>query len=269
MCAAVLLCVPGCGDAPEGFVGELLRAERGGRDTPLLSRAEPGADLERAYAVQREFVTLRFGGGVIGGYKAGLTTAGARARFGASEPVAGVLPRTGRLEGARRIDASAFRRLIVELEFAFEMGDNVNRALADTDAVRAVVSALRPAVELPDVGFPSLEGLQMVDLVAANVAASHLLVGEPVAPGSVDLRSIHATLSRDGETAIDYRGTESELEPWEAIRWLVNERLRRGWPVRRGQILIAGSLGEPAPGVAGAYRADFGPLGTLDFDITD
>lgn len=261
---------PGCGPGePAGFVGELVRAERSGRDTPLLSEAEPGASLERSYDVQREFVGLRFGGGVIGGYKTGLSTPAAQKRFGIDQPIAAVLPVMGRLEGEPRIDPSGFRRLLLEIEFAFEMGADVNRPLADQAALREVVRALRPAVELPDFGFPGLEGLKTVDLVAANLAASHYLVGPPVAPDAVDLGTVEASLSRDGEELISYRGDRSELEPWESIRWLLNDRLQRGWPVRKGQILIAGSLGPPVDGKPGRYSAEFGPLGSLRFEIVE
>jgi 2-keto-4-pentenoate hydratase len=244
-----------------------VRAERGGRDTPSLRAAEPDATLERAYAVQRAFVGARFGGGLIGGYKTGLSTPSAQSRFGVSEPIAGVLPGMGRLEGEPRIDPSRFRRLLVEIEFAFELASDVNRALEDEAAMRAVVSGIRPAVELPDLGFPSIEGLHAVDLVAANVAASYVLVGTPVAPGDVELDTLSASLARDGKVIIGYHAEQSELEPWEAVRWLVNDRLARGWPLRRGQILLAGSLGPPGEGMPGHYAADFGALGSLRFEI--
>lgn len=266
--AAVLLF--GCGPSePPGFVGELAAAERSGRDTLLLSEAEPGADLERAYEVQKEFVAARFGGGLIGGYKAGLSTAAAQARFGVDAPIGGVLPAMGRLEGEPRIDPSGFRRLWVEIEFAFELGADVNRPLADEAALRAVLRAIRPAVELADVGFPGLEGLEIVDLVAANAAASHFLVGAPVAPDAVALGVLEASLSRDGQALVSFRGDQSELEPWESVRWLINDRLARGWPVRKGQILMAGSLGPPENGDTGHYDADFGPLGSVRFEITE
>lgn len=259
----------GCGVGSESaFVDELVRAEREGEDTPLLSEAEPGATLERAYAVQRAFVNRRFGAGKIGGYKAGLSTRSAQERFGASEPVAGVLPILGRLEGEPSLDVNAFRRLLVEIEFAFELGGDISSPIPDVAALREVVSALRPAVELPDIGFPRLEGLQMVDLIAANVASSYLLMGPPVDPDTVDLGALEVELSLDGEVLSHFDGAESELEPWEAIRWLVNDRLRRGWPLRAGQILIAGALAPPEPGTPGPYEADFGALGVLRFELT-
>ena len=258
----------GCGPSgPAGFVGELVRAERDGRDTPLLSEAEPGASLERAYEVQRAFVAERFGGGVIGGYKAGLSTPTAQARFGIGEPVAGVLPLMGRLEGEPRIDPAAFRRLWVEIEFAFEIGAHINQPLEDVLALRRVVRSVRAAVELPNVGFSGLEGLK--DLVAANVAASYYLVGPPIAAGYVDLATIAVRLSRDGEELVSHRAEESEFAPWESIRWLVNDRLARGWPVRKGQILTAGALAPPVNGDPGRYNAHFGALGTLRFEIRE
>ena len=146
-------------------------------------------------------------------------------------------------------------------------GEDINRLPEDPDAFRAAVVAIRPAVELANVGFASLEGLDAVDLVASNVAASHLLLGAPVDPDQVELGAISAQLSRNGEEIISYRAEENDLDFWENARWLVGERLSRGWPVRKGHVLITGSLGAPRPGEPGAYSGDFGALGSVAFEI--
>lgn len=264
MIGALLVGAP----ALAGDFADVLARAQGDRETwPRLSVHQPDADLDRAYAHQRDFFFAEDPGRAIAGYKAGLSSVSSQARWKISEPIAGVIPGLGRLEGSPTLPSANWKSLIVEVEFAFEMASEVREPLPDRAALREVIASLRPAVELADSHFLSLDGLRAIDLIAVNVAASHLHVGPALDPDDVDLAGVDVVLKRGEETLVDFRAAQSDADPWEAIRWLVNDRLARGWPVRAGHVLIAGSLGVPFVGTPGDYAADFGSLGRLRFRV--
>ena len=51
------------------------------------------------------------------------------------------------------------------------------------------------------------------------------------------------------------------------MRWVINHSLEQGYPLRAGMILLGGALGPPRPAEAGSYRADYGELGELSFEV--
>ena len=56
-------------------------------------------------------------------------------------------------------------------------------------------------------------------------------------------------------------------DQWEALLWLVEQRLRDGYEVKRNDLLITGALGKVIPAEAGRYVADFGKLGRVTFSL--
>jgi 2-keto-4-pentenoate hydratase len=54
---------------------------------------------------------------------------------------------------------------------------------------------------------------------------------------------------------------------WSAALWLVNTMVEQGWTIKRGNVLMTGALGNMIPGKPGRYRADFGALGMIEFEI--
>lgn len=48
---------------------------------------------------------------------------------------------------------------------------------------------------------------------------------------------------------------------------LLNQILDQGQVLHKGDLIICGALGGAKPGQKGAYRADYGPLGTIEFEL--
>ena len=53
----------------------------------------------------------------------------------------------------------------------------------------------------------------------------------------------------------------------EALTWLINEVLKRGYPIPKGSFLMTGSIGPAHPAKKGVYQADFGDLGSISISI--
>ena len=247
----------------------LMEAYTEKQPIPYLSQHDPNLDTARAYKIQRIYVQLRVENDRIAGFKAGFTSRKAQEKYGVSEPVAGVLLASGKVESSPPpvIALSNFRRLLIETEFGFEMGTAITGPVSDAAALKEKVRVVRPMIELPDAGFPDIKRMTGVDLVAANVAASHFIIGPPKDPGAVDLNQLTVTVTRDGEEINRWEGPKADDEQWENLRWLVNKTLENRWKIEPGYIFITGARGKLLPGMPGRYVARFGELGTISFEV--
>lgn len=239
---------------------------------PLLSPCYGKAlTLERAYRIQHLAVEQLLQGGTPAGFKAGLTSAASRQRFGAAEPVAGVLPPGAELGEdpllGYRLRRADFRRPMVELEVGFRFAHRISGQLPDVQSLRSHVAAVLPAVEIPDLGYAGDEPLQTVDIVAADVFARRFIAGPARAPGLTDPNAVAVTLYRDGNVLTSGGGRDVQGDQWQALLWLVNRTVANGWTIEPGQVLITGSMGAPVPMEKGLYSADFGRFGRIEWAV--
>jgi 2-keto-4-pentenoate hydratase len=243
----------------------LVKAHADGQPTPLVSQHYPELDVDAAYEIQRMYARRRLAHDGVGGLKAGLTSEANQKRMGMTAPVAAVLLASGRREGSPVIDRSAFVRTQVETEIGFVVGQPIGQPLPGLTSLKERIVAIAPAIELPDLGFADRTKLTGRDLVAANGGAAQFIVGPASPVGAVTDDRLAISLTFDGREINQWRGSLDDQ--WKAALWLTNTMLVQGWTLEPGQVLIAGSLGQDAPGEAGAYVADFGKLGRISFQI--
>ncbi len=55
--------------------------------------------------------------------------------------------------------------------------------------------------------------------------------------------------------------------PEKSVPWIWNEASSRGFETRGDTLLLTGACGAVVPGERGHYKADFGALGTIEFEI--
>lgn len=236
---------------------------------PVASTAMAEFSLVEAYAVQKHVVRLTFRNDRIGGFKAGLTSQPAWERFGLSEPLAGVLPASGALTDGATVQVGDFRALKIETELAFIVAAPIVETLPDTASLRPKIAALAPAIELPDLAFTDMAALRGIDVIAANASAAQYIVGATYPVDSVDFNALTIVLFRDDKEIGKGKATDAMGDPWLAALWLVNHTIAQGYVIEPGHVLLTGALGPLYPGEPGVYRADFGALGEIRFDVTE
>ncbi len=235
---------------------------------PDFGRINPSLDMEALYGVQQRYVAARVAAGErIGGYKGG---------FIPQLPIGGVLFAGGLKEHVREVRRGDFHSLLVEAEIAFEICVPVTAPLADVAALKAVVCRLRPAVELPDAAIPDLATIKQDlphlarVLVPNDIATRDVALGAPVATDAVDLAAVKVVAMHDGKLLGERAAGPANAALWESVRWIVNEfALARGYRVEAGHLVMPGNLTGLHAGVPGHYRIDYGPLGSVEFDIVD
>ena len=254
-------------DPVELMASRLITARVSERPIPVLSSTHPRLDLASAYRVQAAYTRYRLKSDATAGYKAGLTSQAARKQFDVDQPVAGMLFVSGELTGSPVIESGLFWKPMIETEIGFRIAKPITRRLRDVDELRHHVDSVMPVIEFPDLGFVTMKGLTGPDIVAANVCASHFLVGAALDLDLLDVDAVSIALARDGENISRGRATDALGSQWEAARWLVNTALAQGHRIKAGQLLITGALGGMLPARPGSYIADYGELGVIRFAI--
>ncbi len=231
-----------------------------------VSSLSPDLEVSDANDIQDEFVRLELQSKIIGGYKVGFTSVEAQEKWGVTSPVSGVLFTEGKLQGKPVINMGEYQKLFIEIEVGFLLADEIAEPVDSIESLRGYLSHLVPVIELPDLRFKSLKTLTAADLVAANMASKKWLIGEPIALRDAPLQ-FEVTLHQEGKLLDS--GLAVIEDRLEALLWLVNERLSRGWPLKPGYVLITGALGKINPASLGCYAADYGNFsGTILFEVT-
>lgn len=223
--------------------------------------------MAQAYRVQREVLNqLASDSDPIIGHKAGLTSRGAQTKFDTFEPVAGSFLKSQLKNTATYVPLRNYKALRVEMEIGFELKLSIRTAPKTVEELKSKVRHVVPIVELPNLHYADPSKLAAADIIASNVAASLVIKGRPKPVDRLDLNAVSATLTRNKEELTTGTGSDALGDQWEALLWLVQNRLRYGYEVKRGDLLITGALGQMVQGKAGRYVADFGSLGQVTFN---
>ena len=238
-----------------------------GQPMPLLSVYYDQLNSASAYEIQHALVIHAMRNKrTIGGYKAGFTQAALRNKYHSKEPISAVLFADGAFTDGDEIDAGLFKKPMLEMEIGYVLRSPIIRKLHSVADLATYISHALPAVEIPDLNYANVGGLNAYDIIATNVAASHYVVGKPfVLRDLAQVNEIRVALYRD-EQVIDTGAARDALgNQLEALLWLVNDAYSHGWQLHAGQLLITGTLGKMNPAQPGSYRADYGLGRTLSF----
>lgn len=195
--------------------------------------------------------------GPIIGYKAGLTSKPAQNRFGADEPVQGVLYRDMMVANGATVPLNWGARPVFEADLVLVVGDaDINMATTPLEVMQNI-SAIRPFLELPDLTLAEGEPITPITLTAIGVApklgvlGSDIPVSDPTAMSQA-LSDMTVTLrAADGEVLAEAPGAAVMGHPANAALWLIS----KGIEFQPSDLISVGSFGPlvpPAKGKGGA-----------------
>lgn len=249
----------------------LMQEHRSGVKFRPLGAAFAIADVDQAYAVQREHVRLQMQarGCAAAGYKIGLTTKRMQEMCGIDSPIAGVVLKDRVHASGARVRAAAYGKIGLEFEIAVRLSRDLRpdgRALSVAD-VAAAVDAVCPAIEIIDDRHADYRGLEVLSVIADNSWNAGIVLGA-FAPAWPDLAAIEGVVSLDGKP-ID-RGTGRDVlgHPFHAVAWLAGHLAKAGAGLRAGDIVMTGNtVTTKFPDRPSAYRFELIGLGAVDLAI--
>lgn len=266
-----LLCQPApvlAWNTLDNWADVVLLQTRAKRPMPTITTLEPSLKIDDAYYIQRLVVKELEIAAPLVGFRSDLTTPLSRARMRGSQPVSAAVLKDQWLKPGGWIRRAAKSRLQVAPALGFTLKKAITELVRTPDDLPAAVGDVRPVVVLVDYHFDDAGPPLVQDLVAANGAPARLVVGQPLASTTpAFVNETFVEVRRDGDIVVRGKATNVMGGQYEALRWLVNDLLARGWTLKAGQLLVTGPLSEPIPAAVGEWRADFWERGALEFSV--
>ena len=216
--------------------------------TPIPADDAPRSIAE-ADAIQEAFVALKAKAlnGSVAGYKVAITTQAMRDFTKFQDSIPGVVldAQVQRSPGVLRL--AEFGKALIECELAFEIGDDV-LAIGkpfDRSTIGSYVSAVMPAFEIADDRNADYKTIaaDILSLAADNAWNEGAVLGAPVRDWQrIDLALVHGVGKINGTVVGEGYGRDVLGHPLEALAWLANRLLASGRVLRRGHIVLTGSL---------------------------
>jgi 2-keto-4-pentenoate hydratase len=225
--------------------------------------------------MQDAFVSLKLRAcGDVAGHKIALTTPRMRAMVGLDAPLAGRLHARQVVRGPASVRAADYGRLLVEFEIAVRMAADLPAKAGPYtfEQVSAAVGTVMPALELADdrgADYATLPA-RGLELAADNAWNEGAVLGEPNADWRrSDLATVTGVAFVNGEIVGEGHGADSMGHPFAALAWVANHLASRGGGLRRGDIVITGSLvTSQFPRARDRIRFEAGVLGSVELQVT-
>lgn len=228
----------------------MWRSRREGAAYANLPAELRPADVSEAYAAQAAFHRLAVPQhGAIGGWKIATTTKVMQELMGIDHPCAGAIFESRIHQSPARLRAADYVSLKIEFELAFRLAVDLPAVKAPFTAagMLAAVDAVMPAFELVDDRHAVYRETSALSLIADNAWNAGIVLGGPRDPRAIaDLDKLPGHLSI-GEQRFEGKSDR----PLEALAWIADLTAKLGQELRRGMVVMTGSLIPTKPIAAG------------------
>lgn len=252
----------------DDYLNAFRRAEEETKIFSPITDFSHDVSISDAYEAQKRILAYRLANADhIAGYKGGLMSAKSLSDKRVNQPITGMLFLSGSLLSPATASLCGYRRAAFEMKIGYVFGASVGTPIATVDQVKALVSAVRPVVDLPDIAYRDENKYGAIDMIAANISSSRFVEGTPRKPDTIDLDALTASITRDGAPVTRGTGKESLGGQWESLRTLINIIVANGGHIEKGWIVLTGKIGDKGLAMPGHYLADYGPLGDVQFQV--
>jgi len=243
----------------------LLTAEKNRKPILPLTESDPGITVDEAYRIQLQVIEMKKSSGqVVVGKKIGITSRAMQTMLGVNEPDYGqILDGMVVMEG-EQIRAADLIQPRIEGELAFILKEDLKGpGVTLADVIRCSEGVI-PALEIIDSRIADWK-IKLPDTVADNASSARIVLGGKITPIlGLDLRTVGMVLEKNGEVVATAAGAAVLGNPAQAVAWLANKLAVYGIMLRKGEVILSGSLTAAVPVNAGDFiRADFGLLGDV------
>lgn len=253
----------------EQLAADLAQAERSRVSLTPLTDRHPDIDVVDAYEIQLINIRQKVAEGArIIGHKVGLSSEAMQKMMGVDEPDYGHLLDDMQVYEDKPVQSANYLYPRVEVEVGFILADDLPGAGCTEEDVLAATAAFAPAIELIDTRINDWK-IKLCDTIADNASSAGWVLGEArVSPKDIDIRSIDAVLTNNGETVAEGRSDAVLGNPVTAVAWLARKVEGFGVRLRAGDIVLPGSCTRAIDAPPGSrFVADFAGLGSVKLNF--
>lgn len=251
------------------IVAILQQAEKTKTPCPPIREFFEGKDLENAYRVQ-QFITeqKKEHGQKTVGKKIGLTSEKVQEQLGVNEPDFGVLLDGMQIKNKETLPFSDLMQPKAEAEIAFVLKKDLARKNHSIEEVKDAIDYAVAAIEIVGSRIENWD-IQITDTIADNASASHFVLGEKQVPlENLDLENCQMQMHINGEKVSEGTGKACLGNPLIAAVWLADKMVEMGNPLKKGEIILSGALGQMANLKSGdRVEAEIDGLGKVSFEV--
>jgi 2-keto-4-pentenoate hydratase len=247
------------------LAADLAEAERTRVPIAPLTDRNPTIDVVDAYEIQLINIHQRVAEGArVVGHKVGLSSKAMQQMMGVDEPDYGHLLDEMQAFEDTPVKAGSYLYPRVEVEVGFVLAEDLPGAECTEDDVLAATAAFAPSIELIDTRITDWK-IKLCDTIADNASSAGFVLGAGrVAPETVDIQSIDAVLTRNGEVVANGRSDAVLGNPVTAVAWLARKVESFGVRLRKGDIVLPGSCTRAIDARPGDhFVAEFDGLGSV------
>ncbi len=226
------------------------------------------ASMSDAYDIQDHYVALlRPGAGEPIGYKVGLTSKTMQTFCGIDHPIGGVVLAKREMRSGATIHRTDYGRLGLEFEIAVRMKSDMPASAATPAAVAPHVDGVCAAIEVVDDRAADYGKLDVKSLVADNSWNAGMVLSSFVQSWP-DLEAAPGKAMKDGAPVGEGFGRDILGHPFNSVAWLNAQLASRGGGLRKGQIVMTGSMMKTVfPTAPASYRFEIGGLGVVEVHV--
>ncbi len=247
------------------LAADLAEAERSRVPIGPLTDENPTIDVVDAYEIQLINIRQRVAEGArVVGHKVGLSSEAMQQMMGVDEPDYGHLLDEMEVFEDTPVKAGRYLYPRVEVEVGFILAEDLPGADCTEADVLAATAAYAPAIELIDTRITDWK-IKLCDTIADNASSAGFVLGaQRVAPTGIDIKTIDAVLTRNGEVVAKGRSDAVLGNPVTAVAWLARKVESFGVRLRKGDIVLPGSCTRAIDARPGdQFVAEFDGLGSV------
>lgn len=223
------------------------------------------ATLEDAYAIAQINARKHLETGArISGKKVGLTSRIVQQQLGVDQPDFGVLYADMEYLNGDAVPTSRLIQPKVEAEIAFVLGEDIDQVEPTWGEFLLSIRHAVASIEIVDSVVKDW-AITLFDTVADNASSALYVMGDqPVAVDAVSLADVGMQMRVNSEVVSLGTGASCLGHPLRSAYWLACLMARNHQPLRRGEVILSGSLGPMVPVKAGdVVEVNIGGLGRV------
>ena len=222
-----------------------------------------------AYDVQDRYVPLlRAAHGEAVGYKVGLTSKTMQTFCGIDHPIAGVVLARRVHQSGVSVRRADYGRIGLEFEIAVRMKSAMPDSASTPEAVAAYVDGVAAAIEIVDDRAADYGNLDVKSLVADNSWNAGIVLA-PFVANWPELEPLLGKAAQNGLAVGEGYGRDILGHPFNSVAWLNAQLASRGGGLRKGDIVMTGSVMKTVfPTEPAHFRFDMPGLGSVEVKVT-